>query len=117
MKRPLLISVAFALSAFSLILLFSLVFTLTHRMGDIGFVDELGLEATLGILSEPPGQAFVLVSVALSICWVFNFVKAFAKLKWRGLWLLASLPIALFWPVPYPYLMLVCTFGFNGCAV
>jgi hypothetical protein len=113
MKRQMMTSLVLALSAFSIVWLFALVYSVAviHHVGDVL------LEATLGMLSETSGRVIVVVSAVLSICWVIYFVGTLAKFKLRGLWQLTILPIALFWPVVYIGLIMACTSSPNSCAI
>ena len=113
MKRQLITSLVLALSAFSIVWLFAFVYSVAvfHHVGDVL------LEATLGMLSQMSGRVIVVVSGVLSICWIFYFVKTLAKFKLRGLWQLAILPIALFWPVVYLGLILASSSSPDGCAI
>jgi hypothetical protein len=116
MKRLLVISFALALSAFSVIFLCGFILAVTQHF--YGIKEGLSF-AFLILLSfgEQPELTICLVSFVLTISWIFHFAKALAKFRRRGLWLLTSLPIALFWPVAFLYIFLACARVPGGCAI
>ena len=67
--------------------------------------------ACLGPLFGVRERSIVHFSKVLDLCWLLVFVVGLFKFRRRGLWLLAGLPLVLWWP--YVFFMIVWTCRHN----
>ena len=60
---------------------------------------------------DPPLQ----LAFALALAWGVVVACGLAVLRWRGLWLLLSAPLALLWPLAFSLLFVGCSVDVSQC--
>lgn len=62
-----------------------------------------------------PSDATIRVSLVLAIVWVLGLLAALIRYRSKGLWFLAGLPFAMYWPFVLFMLAWGCARDFHQC--
>jgi hypothetical protein len=59
--------------------------------------------------------AILLRNLALGVLWCALLAAAISSYRWRGLWLLVTVPLLLYWPIGFWLLERACRQNINAC--
>jgi len=60
-------------------------------------------------------DAFILISLSLTLSWLVCLVAALIRYRTRGLWFLVGLPFVLYWPTGLVLMTLACRHNVRAC--
>jgi len=60
-------------------------------------------------------DAFILISLSLTLSWLVCLVATFIRYRKKGLWFLVGLPFVLYWPTGLVLMTLACRHNLRAC--
>jgi len=63
----------------------------------------------------PDVSLMLLWNLALGVLWFALVIAAISWHRWRGLWLLVSVPLLVYWPFAFWLLVRACAQNINAC--